>query len=330
MILGTPVTWLLSEALSIVLLFVCLVHASKQKYATHRIMEFFGFIIAAAIFENIGVWGKIYNYDLHRIMMIGKVPLCILIIEAAIMYAALILVERLEVPKWTMPFIVGMLGSVQDMTIDPSSVFDTHLFDGVMSGQWNWTSHYEGGLFGIPFFNFSGWFTMIAFFVALVLIGRHLYEKKQNKIIGYAYPIFAGIIVPIILISPINQFLLYLSPIFPFYTKIPELIMMIILLAVPVVLLFIYRNKMKPFDFKKDKLCYVIPIFLHIFYTILGFAVGIKQAYVPGIVITAIHLAFFCYLYMKSKKAADYEDYQKYDWQAASYDRVYLSFLLIL
>jgi uncharacterized membrane protein len=302
MLFGTPITWMFSEIISLILLFVCLVHAAKQKNSAHRIMEFLGFIIAAAVFENIGVWGGIYNYDLHRLLMIGKVPLCILIIEAAIVYAGFILVERLTIPKWTMPFAVGLFGAVQDMTIDPSSVFDLHEFNGKMAGQWNWAPHYDGGLFGIPFFNYSGWFTMIAFFVALVLIGRHLYEKKQNKIIGYAYPILAGIITPIILVSPVNQFLLFMSPIFPLYTKIPELIMMSILLGMAVCMIFIYRNKMKPFDFQKDKLCYVIPMFLHGFYAVLGYTTGIKQAYLPGVLITVIHLMFFFYLYMKAKK----------------------------
>ena len=303
MIFGTPITWLLSEILSIALLFIVLAHAAKRENAAHRILEFFGFIMAAAIFENIGVAYDIYDYDLHRLLMIGKVPLSILIIEAAILYAALLLVERLAMPKWTMPFIVGMLGSVQDMTIDPASVFDLHSFDGVMSGQWNWTEHYSGGLFGIPFFNFSGWFTMIAFFVMFILIGRHLYEKKQSKALGYAYPLVAALLTVLLMVSPVNWFFLYMWPFFGFYVKIPELIMMIINLGFPMALLFVYRKRMKPATFAENKLSYCLPVFLHVFCAIVGFAAGIQQAYLPGILVTVLHTAFLAWLYVRGKKA---------------------------
>ncbi len=148
MVLGMPVSWLLADVFSLVLFFAALIHASRQEDGTSRILEIFGFIISAAIFENVGVnVARSYVYDLRRVMMVGSVPLEILLIEAVIWYAAFRLTEYLGLPSWARPFVTGMFASVQDMTIDPAAVFDRYaLSGGAMSGQWNWTyPGYEGG-----------------------------------------------------------------------------------------------------------------------------------------------------------------------------------------
>ena len=86
-----------------------------------------------------------------RLIMIGVVPLSILMFEAVIFYSALRFAETMNFPKWAIPFVVGILGVLQDMTIDPAAVFDLHLVNGAMEGRWNWTSHYDKMFFGIPF-----------------------------------------------------------------------------------------------------------------------------------------------------------------------------------
>jgi hypothetical protein len=89
-------------------------------------------------------------------MMFGKVPFSILFIEGAILYTTVLLVEHLQLPKWAIPFGAGVLSSIQDMTLDPSSVYDFHNINGIMEGQWNWTKYYDGGFVNIPFFNLLG------------------------------------------------------------------------------------------------------------------------------------------------------------------------------
>lgn len=302
MIFGTPITWLLSEVLSLVLFFVCIVHATKQKNPQFKVLELFGFCIAAGIFENAGVAGKIYDYNTNRIMMIGKVPLEIILLEAAILYVGLLLVGYLKVPSWSKPLIIGLFASIQDMTLDPSAVFDLHQLDGVMSGQWNWTFRYDGTFFGIPFFNFSGWLYLMAYYSAVVLLGRWLYNKTKNKMIGYSYPFIAGVTTPLLLSTPLTTLLLFLHPFFPLFTRTPELIMLIINYSIPMVVLFLYRNKMSAIDFKKDKIIFVIPAVLHIFDIIMGYSLGIKEAYIPSVVVTLIHFSYLFYLYRKTKK----------------------------
>lgn len=200
MIFGTPVTWLMAEIFSLVLFFIIIKHATKQENPAIRIFEFIGLIIAAALYENVGVAGGIYDYDLHRVLMVGKVPLEILLLEAEIWYVALMLTEKMRLPNWAKPFVVGLFASVQDMTLDPSAVYDLHDFGAGLSGQWNWAKYYDGTFFGIPFFNFSGWLYMMAYFTAFVLLGRWMYKKTKNKFIGNGYPWVAGILTPLLLV----------------------------------------------------------------------------------------------------------------------------------
>ena len=301
MIFGTPVSWFITEILSMVLLFVCMAHMAKQENPELKIFEFIAFIILAGSFENIGVYCEDYIYDTHRILMFGKVPISILIIEASIFYMSFGLTEYLNMPVWAKPVVVGLFSSVQDITIDASYVNDTHLFDGVLSGQWNWKYRYDGGIAGVPYHNFSGWFTMMMFFAIAILLGRWLYRKhNRNRIIGYLYPFGAILLALLLIISPINVFLINSTPIFPMNQEIPGLVMLILKYAVGVAILIIYRNRIKPVNIEKDWLYLVLPMVLHVYDLIYAFAAGITIAYAPCIIVTAIHGIYLWIVYMKS------------------------------
>ena len=85
--IGTyPITWLVTEIISVVLFVACLLHAMDQSNAKARVLELLCFLIGAAIFEHAGVLiADQYDYDQHRILMTGVVPLSTLMIEAAIL-----------------------------------------------------------------------------------------------------------------------------------------------------------------------------------------------------------------------------------------------------
>ena len=309
---NSPLTWVLAEVFSVVLLLICTIHAVKREKPAIRLLELYGFVLAAGLFENVGVAANIYDYNLNRFLLFGKVPFAILFFEAVIVYASLLLAERLKLPKWAIPLAVGFFASVQDMTIDPSAVFDTHTLDGVLSGRWNWQNMgYADGLFGIPFFNFSGWLYMVAYYTAFILIGRWLHKKyedaKYNEWIGIAYPILAGIFVPLALATPINTFLLFVFPFYPLHTRTPELVMMIINLAVPFVLLLLYGKLKYKIDLQKDWVIFFIPVSLHIWDVIIAFFQKIESAYFPSIVIGLLHIGLLGYYYFANQQLEDAE-----------------------
>ena len=239
MVFGTPISWFINEVIAVALFCIVTVHILKGKDPVHRLLELFFYMLTAGIFENIGVWQHIYDYSTWRIMMFGKVPIAILLVEGVILYATVELMEKVHVPGWVLPFGCGVLSSVQDMTLDPASVFDLHEIEGELEGQWNWTAHYEGGFVDIPFFNFSGWLTMMLFFMAFCMIGRNVYRKKKKEWIGYAYPVFA-MLGTLILQCTVNMFLLFMAPLFPMYQKTPELIMLVVNFAVCIFLVLKY------------------------------------------------------------------------------------------
>ncbi len=321
MIFGTPISWFLVEIFSIVLFLTAVNHAIKQDSLFLKVLELFGFVLGAAIFENVGTnVVHTYYYDVRRIMMVGGVPLDILFIESVIWYAAFNLVKKLKVPIWVIPFAVGLFGSVQDMTIDPAAVFDTYalstpvadavntthpgaLGDGIMSGQWNWTNPgYEGGFFGIPFYNYSGWMYLMFFYSAWILLLRWVYQKFNFKVVGYLYPFVAGVLQAFSFSNPISRYALFgtLDPAQSTYTG--ELTMLCINFAIAIILLAVFWKRMGAIDMKKDGLIlFGLPVIIHLYDIIYTFAMGTTVAYVPVLAVSAIHFAYLYLVYRKTR-----------------------------
>lgn len=321
MIFNMPVSWLVTEVFSVFVFFACVVHASRQTNAAHKILELFGFILMAALFENIGVSvAKTYYYDVRRIMMIGGVPLEILFLEASIWYTAFTLVQKLNLPAWAQPFVVGLFSMLHDMTVDPAAVFDRYalsgkelieqvnasypgaLIDGSMSGQWNWTNPgYVGGFFGIPFYNFSGWMTMMVWFTTFVLIGRWFFAKNNKPMWETAYPWLAGVLAVICIASPVNTLLLFGTPVATWSNMTMEIVMLCANITFAVVLLAVFHRRQTGIDLKKDGLIvFALPAILHCYDIAYAFIMGTTVAYVPVCVISALHLAFLAYVFYRN------------------------------
>ena len=304
MIGNYPITWLITELVSVVLFTLCMFHALKQEQPKQALFELLCFVIGSGIFENIGVATDQYRYDLHRILLVGLVPLSTLLIEAAIFYAAFRLFKYLNMPTWTSIWVVGLFCTFQDMSIDPVYVYDTYNYNGVMSGQWNWTSiinnvYQSQCFFGIPYFNFSGWLYMMGIYAFLLLSFRKKLEKKENETLRTIYPFLCGIILPISLC--VIGYPLELG--FPFGTSATvELIKLVISISFPIVLMIVYRKKMLTIDLKKDSIIFIVPIVLHIYDLAVGFGIGIIQSYVPITITAIIHAVYLGWLYKTSVK----------------------------
>lgn len=304
MIGNYPITWIIMELMSAVLFIVCMRHALNSERPKQKLFELCCFVLAAALFEHVGVLGGNYWYSQERFMRFGLLPLSILMIEAVIMYSAMILFEYTNMPKWSIIWFVGFLSTIQDMTIDPVYVNDTYVFDGIAQGHWNWTIYYDTTFFGIPFFNFSSWFFMTGLYAGLILLGRHLYEKKKKEWIGISYPFISAILlivalVPtaIILIKPVYSD----NSTFLFWY---ELIALIFNMLCGAVLIVKYWKKMESVDLKKDGIViFLVPAILHLYDIVVGFGLGIEKSYIPVIVFSAIHLGYLFLIYRKSKNA---------------------------
>lgn len=301
MIGNYPVTWLVTEILSVILLLLCMFHALKQPDYKIKLFELLCFIVGSAIFEHVGVlFTKTYTYDHHRIMMFGEIPLSTLMIEASIVYAAMVLFPYLNMPKWTSIWVVGFFSVFMDFSIDPVYINDQYLINGEMSGQWNWVFKYENTFFGIPFQNFTGWIYMTGFYAALIYLFRWLARKYQKKWLETANPFLSGLL----LIVPLLVFGLPLID--GNSQRTPELVKLIAACAFAVILMIIYRKKMKPIDLKNDKIIFIVPALLQLYNIVVGFGLRIRASYIPVTICTILMIIYLGILYYKAKKAVIY------------------------
>jgi hypothetical protein len=302
-VLVTPPSWFIVELLSVALLFICMADAIKTyagKNAMVRIGELFGFIAYAGIYENIGVAANVYYYSLNRIVLVGRVPLSILIIEAVIFYVGMRTTEKLRMPAWTAPFLVGLLGVLQDLTLDPSACYDLHMVKGVLEGRWNWNLHYAHTLFGIPFFNFTGWFTMMFYYSGMILLGRWIFSKSAQGVLAAVAYVMLGILVSLALIvSPLNRFLLMLRPFSPWEPRTNEIVMLIIVLGVSILITLKYLRPREPFDIARDRVIWLVPVILHAYDVLAAYILKIEVAYVPSVLFALPHLVLLYYLFKR-------------------------------
>lgn len=305
MIQGMPVTWLVAEALILVLFVMCMIHASRQEDATIKIMELFGFLIFAAIFEHMGVQGGRYTYDLHRVMLIGKVPLEVILLEAVIFYTALRLTEYLKIPSWGKPFVVGLFASLQDVTIDPAAAHDRYLYEGAMSGQWNWKLDYAGGFVGIPFYNFSGWYYFAVCYAFAIQIMRWLCKKYKHQSMLVLHPFLTAIIATSFL--PIAGLMICGSPLFPLPHYLPsvELALWAINYLLGLAILLKFQNIDKPFDLKNNLPVFLVPVALHLYDIAVVLARDIRVALLPVMLVGAVHIVYLCCVCFKGNALLD-------------------------
>ncbi len=312
--LHSPLSWVVYEIFAVVLLFVVIFDILKKNKEEDtstifiRLLEIFGFILYGVIFENFGVIGRTYDYSSHRLMMCGVIPLTIPIFEAVIFYTAMQFAEKLEFPTWSRPFIASFFGMLQDLTLDPVAVADRHLYDGILQGRWNWSSalHYPDMFFGIPYFNFSGWFGLMFYYTVLILLGRRIYKKYDKKIfIGITYVLLSAIIGVLLILSPLNLFLLFAYPIGTLFgNRTAEIIMLVIICTILISALVISGKRGKRISLKENPIIWIIPVSMHLLDLIIAIILGLSIAYIPVIAFTTIHLAYIgFYSFSKNKNA---------------------------
>lgn len=296
-----PISWLATEIISMILFFMCLVHALNSKDYKHRVLELCCFVLASGIFETVGVLGvQRYSYDQHRILMFGIIPLSTLMIESSILYSGTRLFEHLKVPKWMAIWIVGFWCALVDFSIDPVFVNDTYLYDNVLSGQWNWVHSYDFTYCGIPFFNFSGWIFMTGIYAWLTQKFKVKCEEKKHPILENFYQI----IIALLLLIPIALFVPLISTMFNATKEVKNIYELIVLLfncIFAIILFATHWKKLDNINFKKDWIIFAIPLIIDIFDLILAFALHITISYIPVIVVFVIHILFFAILYNKKR-----------------------------
>jgi hypothetical protein len=199
--------------------------------------------------------------------MIGDVPLSVPLIEMCVFVTGLWLLEKMQIPGWCKPFIVGLFGMLQDFSLDPIAVRQVFDSQQVTSGRWTWLiEKWMVNIYDIPVYNFPGWMLIMLYASIFILLGRWWFKRSGYKpVVGYVYPFLSILLALIAMVSPLSQFLLWLAP---FGTKgsNAEWIMLAFHLLFPTLLLILFwRGRMKyRLTFKDDFPVLIVPLVFHL------------------------------------------------------------------
>jgi hypothetical protein len=290
-----PIPWFLADLLTVlVTVFVLVSVVRKSRYPESALLECFGFVfLYASIYENFAVVQGWYVYG-RSLLMIGDVPLSVPLIEMDVLITTLWLLEKMEIPTWCKPFIVGFFGMLQDFTLDPYTIRQVFSVNGLISGRWSWLlPQGAANIYGVPVYNFPGWTLILMYASAFLLLGRWWYRRTGYKrVVGYIYPFISIFLALIILVTPLSQFLLWLGPFFAKGSN-AEWIMLAVHLIFPTILLILFwRGRMKqPVSLKADLPVFVVIGIFHlsdILFTITG---GYKEILWLILLVSLIHMA---------------------------------------
>lgn len=273
------------------------------KYEEHPksiLLELFCFIfLFAAVYENLATVMGWYGFG-KSIVMIFNVPLSVPLIEALFTYAGIRFTSHMKIPKWGIVVLVGFFGVLADLTLDPLALAQVN--DGI--GRWSWYIDINDvNIFGAPVYNYSGWFLICGYGSLFILLGRHWYKKSgYNNLVGIVYPPLCFLGALALMVSPLSAFLLWLGP---FFTKggWTEYIMFVLLFIAFLIVMFIWKGKMK--NTWDKKVAVVFPVVFGVFYLIniifdcIANRFDILLFSIPWILIT---LCTYCFAYKFGKK----------------------------
>lgn len=303
MIFGTPASWFAADVLSLLLFLACLGHALRGPSGSVRAMYLVGFVVFASVFENIGVATDQYVYDLHRTMLVGAVPLAVPLVEAAIVYVALRFTEMVGIPAWGRPLVVGLLASMQDLTMDPTAIHDGYVWHGAFSAQWNWPHLYGVTYFGIPWFNFSGWYWMAAVYVVAVGLVERLRRRLGAPGLEWLLPIVVTVPALVLLVLPTTSLARGTDPLGAVHIWPIELAVLLLNYAIGVVILLRFRDGNATIELRRDAIVLVVPLVLHVYDVGVALARGLEQAALPAAVFTTLHVALIAGVVSRLRRA---------------------------
>jgi hypothetical protein len=268
--LGMPSVWVIQDILVILAgLFVIKREVERGTRPGQFLLEAFCFCFCyAAVYEN-GAAASMGLYAYGRsILMIGVVPFTVPLLEFLVLYAALAMLEKMEIPTWCKPFVVGFWGMLQDFTLDPLAVRQVFESEGRQVGRWSWISlgPSDANIASVPVYNFPGWVLILGLGSAAILAGRWWHRRSGYAAwVGIAYPFLAALAGLLVLVLPSSNFLLWLEPIFKKGSS-GEWIMLAFHFALALAILaFAWRGRMKgSLSLREDWPVFLVPAFFHL------------------------------------------------------------------
>jgi hypothetical protein len=210
----------------------------------------------------------------------------------------------MRVSEWCKPFIMGLLGMLQDFSLDPLATSQVYTVDTVTTGRWTWFLNPGAvNIYGIPVYNFPGWMLIMLYATTFVILGRRWFKRSGYKAsVSYKYPFAALLLALLAMMSPVSNTLLWLVA---FQGTLIEWVMLAFHLAFPTVLLaMMWRGKMNnPIIVREDIAIYLVPVALHvsdIVFTIVG---GFTEVLWLVVLASCLHVVLLATVWFSSKRS---------------------------
>ena len=303
-----PIPWFLADILALLVTLLVLVYVVRRcAHPAVVLLEGFGFVfLYASVFENFAVVNGWYVYG-RSVLMVGDVPLSVPLIEVDVLITGLWLLEKMDIPDWCKPFVLGLLGMLQDFSLDPVSVRQVYTVQGVTSGRWTWLLP-QGmvNIYDIPVYNFPGWMLIMMYVTIYLLLGRWWFRRSGYRpVVGYVYPFLASFLALATMVSPLSQLLLWSAP---FFTKgsNAEWLMLAFHLAFPTVLLAVFwRGRMKSrLTLRADLPVFAVTVLFHLADIVFAIAGGLSEVLWLVLLASAVHFAFLALVYRQGRRVA--------------------------
>lgn len=291
--------WVIQDAIVFVLAAVVVGFILKrEKHPGAVLLEIFCFIfLYAAVYENLSTVMGWYGFG-RSLVMIFNVPATVPLIEALFVYVSLRFVGKLELPAWAAVAMVGAFGVLADLTLDPLALSQVH--GGI--GRWSWyIAPSDVNVFGVPIYNFTGWFLLCGYSSAFLLLGRYWHKKSgYSRVVGMLYPPLCMLAALLGMVSPLSAFLLWLGPFLSRGGWI-EYVMLGLVFAALVAALLRWRGRIKqPLSLRED---YGIPAVFGVFYlsNLLFAAIGGQwKILLFSLPFIAVHMAILWFAFRRS------------------------------
>ena len=259
-------------------------------------MELIAILAFGMSLEILAVQSGRYSYPPFNLMLFN-VPLIIGIGWAVILFSTMWLTDSLKIPEWSRVFVDAFLALLIDLNMDAVAIRDVYTFGSISSGMWAWGIPLDLEWFGVPWFNFSGWWFIIASMSAALRLTRYISRKKKMPIIYIIYPIIAY----------------FLASLFLFLTGlltliIPSLLIFITQMSISVIIIaWKLREADKKITLKNDFPLYIVPFSFHAFFLTLMLIKGYYVDAIPILVVSSItfllHMLFLWGATVLSRRA---------------------------
>lgn len=147
-----------------------IIHAffDAKENRTQRFSMLLTLFIYGFLLEYMGVISGNYDYATEPIMILGVIPLSVTFAWVGIIYSVMLIGDLLEVSTSLRILITTLIALSLDWGMDPIAV---------AFGGWTWST--LGQYFGVPGFNFIGWFFIP---IAYLIPYGFSWNKERKKI----------------------------------------------------------------------------------------------------------------------------------------------------